>query len=129
MIEIKDKVLKEFKKEELIWEVDEILGAGLEKVKEEDDGGIFLPVKNMLIVEKLREELKEKDEALKEKDIALKEKDIALKEKDIALKEKDIALKEKDIALKEKDKALKEKDKIIKKLREILREDIRQKID
>jgi len=108
VIEIKDKVLKEFKKEELIWEVDEILGAGLEKVKEEDDGGIFLPVKNMLIVEKLRDELKEKDEALKEKDIALKEKDIALKEKD---------------------KALKEKDKIIKKLREILREDIRQKID
>jgi len=122
VIEISDKVLKELKKEELIKRAEEILDEGLEKVKEEDDGGIFLPVKNVLIVEKLRDELKEKDEALKEKDKALKEKVIALKEKDIALKEREEALKKKDIALKEKEE-------IIKKLKEQLRENSRQEID
>ncbi|MHA1293440.1 MAG: hypothetical protein ACTSQJ_12320 [Promethearchaeota archaeon] len=72
VIEISDKVLKELKKEELIKRADEILDEGLEKVREEDDGGIFLPVKNVLIVDRLRDELKEKDKALKEKDRIIK---------------------------------------------------------
>ncbi|MHA1382064.1 MAG: hypothetical protein ACTSRG_27140 [Candidatus Helarchaeota archaeon] len=79
VIEISDKVLKEYKKEELIKRAEEILDEGLEKVKEEDDGGIFLPVKNVLIVEKLRDELKEKEQALKEKEQALKEKNEVIK--------------------------------------------------
>jgi hypothetical protein len=72
------------------------------RVREEDQvkKGIFAPVDNYIMVERLRKRAKQQEKIIREKDAALQEKDTALQEKDAALQERDTALQEKDALIK-----------------------------
>ncbi|MBD3268420.1 hypothetical protein GF373_17270 [bacterium] len=86
----------------LLDEVDRLVLEAQKKVTEEDEiEGFFVPVKNVWIVESLREEVAEKDAALAEKDAALAEKDAALAEERAKVAEKDATLAEKDAQIEE----------------------------
>jgi hypothetical protein len=52
------------------------------KKDEIDDPGILVPVENILVVESLREDVREKDAVIQEKDAVIQEKDALIQEKD-----------------------------------------------
>ena len=60
--------------------------------EDEVDEGFLVPVKNIWIVDKLREEIKQKD-----KELATKDKELATKDKELATKNKELAAKDKEI--------------------------------
>jgi hypothetical protein len=67
-----------------------------DELEEEPEEAALLPVKNILLYEKVREEKHHLQDIVQEKNQMIIEKDQALQEKDQALQEKDQALQEKD---------------------------------
>jgi hypothetical protein len=64
-------------------------------------------------IDRMRVDIRERDDRIREQDDALPQIDKTLKEKGQTLREKEIALRQKDRILRQKDKALREKDKVI----------------
>ncbi len=89
------------------------------RVREEDQvkKGIFAPVDNYIMVERLRKRVKD---VTREKDAVIQEKDAEIQEKDAEIQEKDAVIQEKDAEIQEKDAEIQEKDVLIKKLQEEL---------
>ena len=73
--------------------------------EDEVDEGFLVPVKNIWIVDKLREEIKQKDKeiATSAKEIAAKDKALVAKDKTLAAKDKALAASMAEIAAKDKE--------------------------
>ncbi|MBN2152777.1 MAG: hypothetical protein JW839_15100, partial [Candidatus Lokiarchaeota archaeon] len=92
------------------------------KVVDEDgvDEGFLVPVKNVWIVDKLREENKQKDKAMaaKDEELAAKDEELAAKDNELAAKDEELAAKDEELAA--KDEELAAKDKEIERLKQQL---------
>jgi hypothetical protein len=73
--------------------------------EDEVDEGFLVPVKNIWIVDKLREESKQKDKELatKNEELAIYKKELANKNEELATKNKELATKNKELATKNKE--------------------------
>ncbi len=78
------------------------------RVREEDQvkKGIFAPVDNYIMVERLRKRVKD---VTREKDAVIQEKDAVIQEKDAVIQEKDAVIQEKEVLIKKLQEELKKR--------------------